>query len=242
LSDNHLDKKITDFADRLKARLPCHVESLLYYPHPFTSGGFVIVYKDNTGCLPDVLSEVYHCSPPPGMLLYHTRRSDLFELSFPSMFLHPNLRSDYPHLAFWARNKGRWLYGPDLRDEILVPANPKAILASHIEECRRLRRYRILERLMSESYLKLIEELGRDLTYLMASGLLIHNQWDITIETVPGLFHHYYQDGPLQRIWKEYRALQQLREPTDQVACRQAAFEAVWLFECFLEGLEEYTL
>jgi hypothetical protein len=83
--------------------------------------------------------------------------------------------------------------------------------------------------------------LDRHLRYLMATALLVHREWDVDMETLPDRFEQFYPDGPMNRVFQEFKVLLQQVEGIDEGACRESALEAVWLFECFLRHFRRCT-
>jgi hypothetical protein len=75
----------------------------------------------------------------------------------------------------------------------------------------------------------------------MAAALLLHDVWDISREMIPETFARYYSEARLSGVWEEFKAVSRHLDVTDESACRQTIFKAVWLFETFLKRLREYT-
>jgi len=214
----------------------------MYYPHPFTKGGLVIVFKDDVEKLLDRISVVYQNLPPAGLAVHCVRRSELFELSLPSLYLPPYMVLEHTHLAYFLKHKGAVLFGLDLRAEVPLPSDHRVLLDNHLEACMgHLRPHGLLTRLANKDYLVLIDELDKQFRYLMSTALLAHGVWDIQIESLPDQFTHYFANEPATKTWRSFHALRSNLAAKDAEACRAAAFEAVWLFECFLRELKEYT-
>jgi hypothetical protein len=242
LNEVMVSEEIKGFAKRVAARLPEQVESIIYYPHPFTHGGIVIVFNDSIGFLPDYVSEIYRCLPLPHLSIHYLRSSELFQLALPGLFTMPAAINEQPHLALSLKHKGTVLYGRDLREEVPVPTNPAAVLNNHIEGCRvHLPLHGWLRWLGNREYLALLEELDRQVRYLLATALLLHNQWDVEMENLPEQFGHYFADHPARQVCDQFFALRERVEAADEDSLRARAFEAVWLFESLLRELEAHA-
>jgi|GEM_PF-1939734 len=233
------DKKVTDFATRLGFYLRNRLESVIFYPHPFTAGGVVVVFKDGAGDLHKLLPEVAMSGPPPGLSLHCLRREELFELALPVEFrlVPPHAVNEYSHLAYWLRHKGVVLHGRDVRAEVGLPAEPRLLLTTHIDSCMNsLRSHLILSYLLDGRYEALVTELDAQMRYLMAAALLARGVWDVTFESVPGLFRETYDDAEMAATWDEF---ERLLAPGGggAGAGREAACEAAWLFESLLRRL-----
>ncbi len=232
---------IVAFADSVINRLGEQVESILYYPHPFHIGGIVIVLKDDGASFMDVASDLYRCANVR-VSLHCLRRSELFKLSLPGMFVLPNPVSEHLHLAPWLKHRAVILYGLDLRDEIPPTINQHLLLNIHIEACQHsLRPGIILLYLMTKSYSQLIEEMNMQVRYLMATALLVRDVWDVSMQTIPAQFESMYEDEQAKEIVLKLESLYQI-DPANEYACRKAAHESVWLFETFLQRLRQYAL
>jgi hypothetical protein len=237
-----ISEEIKGFAERVAARLPGQVESIIYYPHPFTLGGIVIVFNGSVGFIPESVSEIYRCLPPPYLSLHYLRTSDLFQLALPGLFTMPAAINEHPHLALSLKYKGTVLYGRDLRDEVPVPANLPAVLDNHIEGCRvHLPLHGWLRWLGNREYLALLEELDRQTRYLLATALLLHNQWDVEMENLPEQFRRYFANQPVLQVCDEFFALREGVDAGDEDSLRATAFEAVWLFESLLRELKAHA-
>jgi hypothetical protein len=87
----------------------------------------------------------------------------------------------------------------------------------------------------------LIKDLDRHLRYLMSTALLVHNEWDVDMETLPRQFEQSFHDEPMNRASREFWGLLQQAEGLNGNEGRELALEAVWQFECFLRHLRRYT-
>ncbi|HYG10384.1 MAG TPA: hypothetical protein VD835_10575 [Pyrinomonadaceae bacterium] len=234
-------EKLGDFAERVVAKVGAKVESIIYYPHPFTQGGLVIVCKDEAGDLLSVVKSIYACDAPD-IPVHCLRRRELFKLSLPglSLTLLPALIDERPHLTFWLRHKGVVLHGRDVRDAVEHPRHARVFLENHIEACMvYMRRHKILGSLMLGNYSLVISEIDKQMRFLMALALLTCGHWDVTPQTTPDLFIQYYADARPKQLWSDFDALRQLDGAPDESASRRVAFKAVRLFENFLWRLRE---
>jgi hypothetical protein len=231
---------VEDFARCVVVNLRDRVECIIYYPHPFSLGGVVIVLKDDAQPFIELISQVYSCARL-NLSIHCLRRSELFKLSLPGIFSLPRVVSEHLHLPFWLKHRGAALYGCDLRDEIGLAVNPRHVLELHIEACQHaVRSYYIIQYLVGRQYSMLIEQLDRQIRYLMASALLMRDVWDVSMETIPQTFILSYDDQELKRIWEQFALLGQNGQSVE--ASRETAFEAAWLFESFLRRLRTYAI
>lgn len=232
--------EMNQVAERLVAGLKHDAISLLYYPHPFTRGGFVVVHEKERGEVVDLIAKAYQ-SVPPDFSLHCLRRAELFELALPVYSWLPII-NNHMHVSYCLKHRGTVLHGIDLRTEVSLPSNSRVFLDTNIAVCMHfLRTFYILNFLMRREYQKLIETLDLQIRYLMAAALLLRDVWDVSSETVPETFAAYYSDARLSEVWEEFRALTPLQDVTDESSRRQTIFKAVWLFETFLKRLREYT-
>ena len=235
-----IDEPLSSFTTRLIARVGGQLESITFYPHPFTSGGLVIVPGDEVGFIPDLISEIYECNPPP-VMFHCLRRSELFELSLVGVFGWPNPLEEKPHLAYWLKHAGIVLHGRDIRDEIELPADTSGFFENHTQRCKQFVRNWALDQLRRKNYRGMIKELERQARYLMATALLSKNQWNVSLETIPDRFDSLFKNGQANQAWANMAALARQTEEMDENISRQSAFEALWLFEQFLLKTGEYT-
>ena len=235
-----IDEEIHNFTSRLVARLGDQLESITFYPHPFTGGGLVIVPRDEVGVIPDLIADIYECSPPP--LMFHClRRSELFELSEVGVFGWPNPLEEKPHLAYWLKHAGVVLHGRDIRTEISLPADTSGFFENHAQRCKQFVRNWAIDQLRRKNYRGLIRELERQARYLMATALLTKNEWNVSLETIPERFASLFKNAGANQVWADMAALQSQTDEMDEEGLRQSAFEALWLFEQFLLNTNEYT-
>jgi hypothetical protein len=233
-----IEAPVHEFALRVIARLREQIESITAYSHPFTKGGLVIVFRDNGGFVPDLISVVYGCEPPP-VTLHCLRSTELFQLSFPGVFGWPNPLEEKPLLAYHLKFKGVVIYGRDIRDEIMLPDDPMSLLETQVQRCRQFVRNWALDQFRRRNYLGIIKEAERQIRYLLATALLTRNEWDVVLEEIPKRFELLFEDNSVTQTWKEINALAQHQAAANE-ASRESAKEAFWLFEraiYFIEGI-----
>ncbi|MGA9997091.1 MAG: hypothetical protein WBP93_16860 [Pyrinomonadaceae bacterium] len=225
---------------RLSERLAGQLLSVIYYPHPLSHGGLVLVFHDEVESLVDLITEAYTCVPLD-LALHCLRRAELFELSLPT-FTWLHVLNRRIHLGYCVKQTGVVLYGPDVRDEIPPPPEPRVLLNAHLESCAHfMRNHAILGLLASENYLELMKRIEWQMKCLMLTALLLRGEWAANIDAIVPRFERAYQDEQIKSLWQELNALIDSINWTDQATCRRAAYEAVWLFECFLRRLREYA-
>jgi|SRR5262249_24972443 len=227
-------EQIEDFASRVVAGMGDRLESIAYYPHPFTNGGLIIVPKDDVKFIPDLMSEVYQRNPPP-IMLYFLRRSELFQLSATGVFGWTMPLEEKPHLPYWLKNRGIVLYGRDIRDEIELPHDPSSFLEIHLQRIKHCIRNWVLEQLSRKNHKAIVKEMERQVKYLMATALLSkHGEWEYSADVVPERFARCFDNTKANGIWTELLALTRNAEGLDEAEARLYAYDAVWLFEQFL--------
>ena len=230
-----ITQQIDEFASRVISGLGDRLEAITYYPHPFTNGGLIIVPKDSVEFLPDLISEVYQRNPPP-IMLYVLRKSELFQLSTVGVFGWTIPLEEKPHLAFWLKNRGRVLYGRDIRHDIQLPRDTSSFLEVHVQRIKHCIRNWVLEQLARKNFKGIVTEMERQVRYLMATALLSsRGEWEFSADDVPEIFANAFNNSRANGVWRDLLALTCRdggQAETDEA--RQSAYEAVWLFEQFL--------
>ncbi len=234
-----MEQEIRQFALRLSNAHGSRIESILYYSHPLTRGGLIVIFKDDAGLYQDLVADVQSCDPQ-GITLHTLRRSELIELSLPK--LAPLQINEYPHIAFYAKHKGDVLFGSDLRAEIVEPKEVHLMLEATIDAyaCW-FRDHIILKRLAQEEYLSLIQAIHEQMRQLMAMALLRYGEWDISVDTLEERFRELHPDTQMRQTWEAFMEIREKTKDRDGDALRSDAFEAVWLSESFLRQLRRYT-
>jgi hypothetical protein len=233
--------EIHNIAGALRSRLQDHLLSLLYYPHPFGDDGFVAVFKDDQKGVVDLIAGAYSCVEPETNV-YCLRHGELFELSLP-VYSWLNIVNRHTLMVYWLKHKGEVLFGRDIRDELILPRDPRLLLDNHLAVCKHfLRSGVILDRLQRRRYRELMGKLGRQVRILMATALLLRGEWETTEETVAARFEQLFPDPLLGQVWGDYELLMREASAAGEGASRDSALEAVWLFEGFVRRLGAYAL
>lgn len=213
------------------------VESILAYPHPLHPGGLIVFAAARGDAWLDLVGEAYRLVPQTATL-HCLRPSESELLAQPGLFAPPMAVNEFPHLLFWLLHRGQVLYGKDVRPELPAPRVHPYLLAAHVDACTdTLRRYGILPLLLSGHFPQLVEMLALEARRLMTTALLMQQQWDVSLETVPGLFLSSLPDPQLADLWQQLCALSQ--QAASQGASEEDAARAVWLFESFRARLED---
>jgi hypothetical protein len=231
-----IEQRVREFAALVIDRLKDRIESIVAYSHPFTNGGLVIVFRADAGFMPDLVAEVYSCSPP-NITLYCLRRAELFQISGPGVFGWPNPLEEKPLLAYRVKFNGELLYGDDLRGEIEVASDPASLLETQVQRCQQFIRNWTLDQFRRRNYAGIIKELDRQSKYLMAICLLAHGEWGVSQEDVPERFASLMKDDETKRIWTDINSLAQAAAGNSDGAKRESAAEAVWLFERVIKSI-----
>jgi hypothetical protein len=231
-----IETPVREFTSRVVERLGEQIASITAYSHPFTKGGLVLVFQDDVGFVPDLISDVYSCGPPP-ITLHCLRSAELFQLSFPGVFGWPNPLEEKPLLAYHLKFKGATIYGRDIRDEVMLPGDPIVLLETHVQRCKQFVRNWALDQFRRKNYQGIIKEAERQTRYLMATALLTRNEWDVALEEIPERFERLFEDKLTIQTWTEIDTLAR-REATTNQSSRESAKEALWLFEKVIHFIE----
>lgn len=223
--------EVTDLSHKLATDHADQLISILAYPHPFTAGGIITVWRDDAEPWLDLVATV-QIHTPPKLSRHCLRQSELSLLSLPNLFAPPLQVSERVHLPYWLHHKGHVLFGDDLR-AVIQPVAPTVALAGHLEGCLDyMRRYGILTLLMQDKHVELTNLLAQEMRYLMGTALLLYGEWDVALETLPEQFQSYFPNE--YQLWVE---LDELKTAVSQ----QNTYRCVWLFEQFLRQLRIYT-
>lgn len=234
-------QNIRDFVDRVVASVGDQLESITFYPHPFTNGGLVVVPKPDVEFIPDLISQVYRLDPAP-VMIYFLRGIELFELSLPGVFGWTIPLEEKPHLAFWLKKNGTVLFGRDIRPDIRLPADTSPYLEIHIQRIKHCIRNWVLEQLGRQNYQGIVREMERQTRYVMATALLAKaREWEYAKEDIPGRFKEVFKDQTAEQVWADLTCLTQQVEERQEQASRESAFEAVWFFEQFIKQMGAYA-
>lgn len=206
--------------------------SVLRYSHPLSSGGVVVLLHSDAPCYLDEIALAYRMYTHGS--IYCVRREELFQLWQPGVFAPPFHTNEHPHLPYCLKYKSERLAGDDFRAAIELPNYGRGLVVFHVEACRdSLRRYGILPMLFAQKYGKLIHTLKREISLLMATVLLAHGQWDVTLDSIAVPFAQLF---PIPGLNETAARLAQF---TESAATQQTALDAVFTFEQFLTQLEQ---
>jgi hypothetical protein len=222
-----LDATLSRFVKLCSNYLPDDLRSILYYPHPFTDGGLVVILAENSAHFLEASRAVY-AGAPHGYSMHLLRSHELDMLAAPGMFVPPLHVNEMPHLPYYLKHKGECLYGQDYREQIPLP-DRQYLLESHIEGCYDyLRRYGILSMAINQEFEKLVLLLDREILLLMATAVLAQKgHWEVNKSSLAGLFFTYFTAPGLAEAYKKFKA-----DATEPLA-------KVWYFESFLRELRK---
>jgi hypothetical protein len=210
------------------------LESAVYFEHPFTPPGLLLLVRDGVESFPDLLARVYRALPS-GLKIACLRRRELFELALPGFAAPPLGIDEQPHLAHCVKFRSALLHGADCRPEVPLPADPGLFLRAHIRACRRFfRSHAILALLVRRRHQALVEEIAAESRRLMSIALAGDQGWEVDLDGVPACFAARYGIGEAMAVWERLAVL----EAGAAEASREQAEEAGWLFERFLTLLE----
>ncbi|HEV2855907.1 MAG TPA: hypothetical protein VHC97_24170 [Thermoanaerobaculia bacterium] len=210
------------------------LESVLYYLHPFSVCGLVVVVSDRATCFPGLLARI-HRSLPPRLSLHSLRRRELFHLALPGVSSPPHL-DEQPHLAHCAKLRSALLHGCDCRPEIPLPSRPGLFLRSRLRGCRNhFRTHVILGLLWKRDYRRLIQALLDEGRHLLSVALMGAGGWRLDLAEAPARFAEVYGE---EEAWRRLEDLA-VRSRSAAADLRTEALDACWLFEQLLRSLEE---
>ncbi len=236
-ADTEVPRAIGERVANLARDLGRDLESAIYFEHPFTSPGLLLVVRDEVEGFPDLLARVYRALPP-GLKIACLRRRELFELALPGFAAPPLGLDEQPHLAHCVKFRSALLHGVDCRPEVPLPADPGLFLRAHIRACRRFfRSHAILALLVRRRYQTLVEEIAGEARRLMSIALAGDEGWKVDLAEVPACFAARYgsgEAGDAMAVWERLAAL----EAGAAAVSREQAEEAGWLFERFLALLD----
>lgn len=222
-----MDATLSRFVKLCSDHLPGDLRSILYYPHPFTNGGLVVILDADSARFLEACGVVY-AAAPHDYSMHLLRSNELDMLAAPGMFVPPLHVNEMPHLPYYLKHKGECLYGQDYREQIPLP-DGHYLLDSHIEGCYDyLRRYGVLSMAIHQEFEKLVLLLDREILLLMATAVLAQKgQWEVDQSTVAALFFTHFTAPGLAEAYKKFKA--DSAEPLAKV----------WYFESFLQELRK---
>jgi hypothetical protein len=216
------------------------LESVLYYLHPFSVCGLVVVMSDQVSDLPALLARI-HRVLPPRLSLHCLRRRELFHLALPGVS-HQPLLDEQPHLAWCAKWRSALLHcrdGRDCRPEIPLPADPGLFLRARLRGCRNHFRIHVVLGLLwkrdPRDYRRLVQALADEGRNLLSIALVGAGGWRLDLSEVPARFAEIHGDDEAWRRLEELAA----RTRSASADLREDALDACWHFEQLLRRLEE---
>jgi hypothetical protein len=196
----------------------------------------VVVLPDQGEDFVECLVSAYAGSPPD-VMVFCLRRSELFELACPGMFVPFDVNPKV-HLPFWLKHRGLVLHGDDPRGEIPEPASdPALVLEAHLAGWALFLRTTVLGKLLDSTHLALVRELDRQVRYLMATALRVHEEWDVDLETLPAHFARHFTDPALHRSFELLESIRERMEAAAEEESRPLAMEALWAVDSFSRRL-----
>lgn len=228
-----MDPAFSAFVESCTSALPGRLQSISYYPHPFTNGGFVVIMEKEVTGFFETASHVY-AAVPSGYSLHMLRASEIDMLTAPGIFVPPLQINEKPHLPYYLKYKGENLYGRNFYDEVTLP-DTTHLLASHIEGCYDyLRRYGILSFIIHQKFMQLGSLLDRESLLLMATAVLTKGYWEIDLSSIENLFFAIFDAPGLVEVYARFK---ENNAYASGVANRATITGKVWLFETFLREL-----
>ncbi|MEA2604963.1 MAG: hypothetical protein QOF89_5955 [Acidobacteriota bacterium] len=227
---------IAESALRLVADARGDLESLVYYEHPLTGHGVVVVARDRVESYPDLLARIYRTllAVPA---IHCLRWRDLFFLALPGSSTPPYL-DEQPHLAYCVKYRSALLHGRDCRPEVPLPAQPRLFLQEHLRGCRHYFRVHYLQRLLEQAHRGLVSEILEEARRLMSTALMgERGGWQIDLAEVPQRFSIWHGTAEAAEVVGGLEAFaRRLSDPT--AALQKAdACEVIRLFERLLDLL-----
>jgi hypothetical protein len=236
---------IQAYVDRLVARAGGNLESVVLSPFPFCGSQLLVVCRGNVPYLHEVMVAATLCDPPD-VLTHWIRGSELRELSLPfgavAVWFWWKQAGEYPGWSYWLRNRGTVLYGRDVRAEIPLPRDTRAMLEAFLAGSITYNRALLpVPFLIQQRYGELVEILSRLCRRLMATGLLLRDQWEIEEGTVLDRFScAFAEDGARELCGELHAAFEGAGATADPGALRQRAIDAIWITERLERFLGRY--
>jgi hypothetical protein len=223
------------FVDRLHKRYASDLDSVVHFSLPFGQ-----LQQATLAVLPNSAQDLLSAYRDAGLdLLNKTdvmclRSNELYQLGLPS-----------PDLAmvtapYWIRATGRVLWGRDVRHEISCDHSHSRLLACQLDQMQSSR-YRIINLLLKNAYLRLQVYLARQRAMLMVSALLERGIWQVYPITVQQRFIETFPDVELQGNIVEFNAVCAGMRDAGRDEQKTLAYRAAWLFEVFLRLLWKHA-
>jgi hypothetical protein len=223
---------------RIAQSLGENLESVVYYEHPLSVRGVVVVLGEATAPYLDSVARVQGMLSP--VRLHCLRARELFQLALPGFSAPPSL-DDQPHLAHCVKYRSVLLHGRDCRPEVPLPARPDLFLGAHLRGCRHYMRVHNLKQLLNREHRRLVGEIAEETRRLLSTALVDGGGWQVALADVTERFAA-ERPGEAASVAQHIAALQG-RLPADPEADpREEAWEAAWLFERLLVLLDALTV
>jgi hypothetical protein len=227
---------VAESARRLVDGARGDLESLVYYEHPLTVRGVLVVTRDGVGSYPDLLAFVYRTllAVPA---IHCLRWRDLFVLALPCSSGPPYL-DDQPHLAYCVKYRSTVLQGRDCRPEVPLPAQPSLFLREHLRGCRHYFRAHYLQLLLKESYRELVREILEEARRLMSTALMGDlGGWRIDLAEVHERFLTWHGTAEAAEVVGGLAGFARRLSDPAAVLKKEDAYSVTWLFERLLDLL-----
>lgn len=226
---------------RLTREMGERLESVVYYEHPLSSLGLLIVpFSDGEMLSPDLIARIYHLAHQAP--LHCLRRWELFQLALPGFAAPGFSLDDQPHLAHCVKLRSSLLHGRDCRDEVPLPADLSIFLREHLRGCRKYFRTHCLSRLCQREYREVVGETITEARRLMSIAQIGAGGWRFDLAETPERFAAVY--GMAEQTltaWKRLEGLERCLE-TAPDSGKAAGYEALWLFDRFQSLLASEVL
>lgn len=237
-SDIAVPSHVAESASRLVDGARGDLLSLVYYEHPLTVHGVVVVARDGVESYPDLLARV-HRTLLAVPAIHCLRWRDLFFLALPGSSAPPYL-DDQPHLAYCVKYRSALLQGRDCRPEVPLPVQPRLFLQEHLRGCRHYFRVHYLKRLQEKAYREVVGEVLEEARRLMSTALMGEGGgWQIDLADVPRRFSLWHGTAEAAEVVGRLEIFaRRLHDPTATLQ-KSDAFAVTWLFERLLDLLRK---
>jgi hypothetical protein len=226
--------RIFERALRLAEELGEDLESVLYYEHPFTGCGLVVVVSGQPGSYLDRVARV-HRTLLGAARVHCLWRRELFQLALPGS--GPPFMDDQPHLAHCVRYRSVLLHGRDFRPEVPLPTDPGLFLRAHLRDYRHYLRVHFLKLLVARDDRKLVGEALVEARRLLFTALLGEGGWQLAPKDVTERFAE-GRPGEAAAVAKSLEALAARQADGPETGREEEAREAFWLLERLARLLE----
>jgi hypothetical protein len=236
-SEVQIPQRIAEGVASLVREVRESLESVVYYEHPLTGCGLLLVVPDRTAQpFPDLLARIFRAAP--GVTLHCLRPRELFQLALPGYAAPALSVDDQPHLAYCVKLRSAVLHGRDCRAEVPLPAGPAVFLREHLRGCQRYFRTHCLKLLFERKYRKVVTEAVREARRTMSIALV----GDGGQAEVPERYTARFGGARTSAVWRQLEALEERSEVAPEAGLEAAAYEACWLLEGFLKRLASEAL